>query len=126
MVPYSILIVDDNPFVRYQLRKILEAQPDFDVCGEAENGREAIQIAENIRPELIILDLTMPVMNGLDAAHAMRNLMPETKLILFSNHGDAFSDREARSAGFSAVIPKHRSLSELIVKTRQVLSHTVF
>jgi len=125
-MPYSILIVDDNPFVRYQLRKILEAQPDFDVCGEAENGREAIQIAENIRPELIILDLTMPVMNGLDAAHAIRSLIPETKLILFSNHGDAFSDREARSAGFSAVVPKHRSISELIVKTRQVLSHTAF
>jgi DNA-binding NarL/FixJ family response regulator len=125
-MPYSILIVDDNPFVRYQLRKILEAQPDFDVCGEAENGREAIQIAENIRPELIILDLTMPVMNGLDAAHAIRRLIPETKLILFSNHGDAFSDREARSAGFSAVVPKHRSISELIVKTRQVLSHTAF
>src|SRR5437764_12125725 len=123
---YSILIVDDNPFVRYELRKILEAEPDFDVCGEAENGRDAVEIAENIRPDLIILDLTMPVMNGLDAAHALKNSLPETKLILFSNHGEAFSDREARSAGFSAVIPKHRSLSELIDKTRQVLSHTVF
>jgi YesN/AraC family two-component response regulator len=77
----SILIVDDNPFIRYQLRKILEAQPDFDVCGEAENGRDAIEIAENIRPDLIILDLTMPVMNGLDAAHALKNSLPETKLI---------------------------------------------
>jgi DNA-binding NarL/FixJ family response regulator len=119
----SILIVDDNPFIRYELRKILEAQPDFDVCGEAENGRDAVEIAENIRPDLIILDLTMPVMNGLDAAYALKKSLPETKLILFSNHGEAFFDREAQSAGFSAVIPKHHSLSELITTTRRVLGH---
>ena len=94
--------------------------------GRGEIGAEILLRLANIRPDLIIVDLTMPVTNELDAAHALKNSLPETKLILFSNHGEAFSDCEAQSAGFSAVISKHRSLSELITTTRQVLGHTVF
>jgi DNA-binding NarL/FixJ family response regulator len=122
---HSVLIVDDNAFIRHQLRQVFDGQLDFQVCGEAENGREAIQIAEELLPETVIIDLSMPVMNGLDAARIIKNTLPETKIILFSNHGSIFSEREARSAGFSAVVSKAENVSELLGKTREAIYRAV-
>jgi len=122
---HSVLIVDDNAFIRHQLRQVFDGQLDFQVCGEAENGREAIQIAEELLPEAVIIDLSMPVMNGLDAARIIKNTLPETKIILFSNHGGIFSEREALSAGLSAVVSKAQNVSELVGKAREVIYRAV-
>ena len=73
---HSILIADDNAFVRRGLRDLFNGEGDFDVCGEAKNGREAIQEAQELHPDLILLDLSMPVMNGLDAARVLKRVMP--------------------------------------------------
>ena len=66
----SILLVDDNAFIRRALCEMFKCEEDFDICGEAENGRDAIENAQQSRPDLIVLDLSMPVMNGLEAACA--------------------------------------------------------
>ena len=71
-----VLIVDNNCFVRQGLTEIFQHESDFDVCGEAANGQEAIRVAQLLSPDLIVLDLAMPVMNGLDAARMLRRLMP--------------------------------------------------
>src|SRR6266700_7521380 len=80
----SILIADDNAFVRQRLGDLFSREPDFEVCGEAENGRKAVEEAQELHPDLILLDLSMPVMNGLDAARALKRLMPEMPIIMYS------------------------------------------
>jgi YesN/AraC family two-component response regulator len=77
-----VLIVDDNYSVRQALIEIFKREADFDVCGEAGNGHEAIRVAQLLSPDLIVLDLAMPVMNGLDAARMLRRLMPAVPLIM--------------------------------------------
>ncbi len=83
-----ILIADDNPTIRKLLCGILQAQKDYDVCAEATNGQEAIDLALKVRPELIVLDLSMPVLSGLDAARELKKLMPCVPIILFTQHAD--------------------------------------
>jgi len=117
---HSIMIVDDNAFIRHQLREIFDGQFDFQVCAEAENGREAVETARKVLPDVIILDLAMPVMNGLEAARIIKNSQPATQIILFSNHGSIFSESEGRSAGLPAVISKSQNVSDLVAKAREV------
>jgi DNA-binding NarL/FixJ family response regulator len=117
----SILIVDDNRFLRHQLRSVLEREADFQVCGEAENGRQAIEMAQRLRPDLIILDLAMPVMNGFEAAQVLKRSMPDISIILLSNYSSVFSEQEAHSAGIAALVEKSESVSVLISKARELL-----
>ena len=73
----TVLIMDDNAFVRYALCELFKREPDFEVCGEAENGKEAIEKAWELHPDLIVLDFSMPVMNGLEAARVLRCSLAE-------------------------------------------------
>src|SRR5258705_6445188 len=84
----GILICDDNPNIRYLLRVFVESQTPFKVCGEASHGTEAIEKARVLQPELILLDLAMPVMSGAEAASVLKAMLPRTKIILFSMHMD--------------------------------------
>jgi len=117
----TVLIVDDNEIIRRGLRELFTAEPDFDVCGEAENGREAIEKTQELHPDLIVLDLSMPVMNGIDAARVLRKLMPTLPLIIFSEYSDVLSEAEARSAGVSALVSKSEHVSVLVAKARALL-----
>jgi DNA-binding NarL/FixJ family response regulator len=120
-VAKSVLIVDDVEIIRRALCELFKSEADFDVCGEAENGREAIANAQELHPDLIVLDLSMPVMNGIEAARVLKTLMPAVPLIVFSEYSDVFSDEEARSAGVSAVVSKSEHMSVLLEKTRALL-----
>jgi DNA-binding NarL/FixJ family response regulator len=117
----SVLIADDVEIIRRALCELFKSEADFDVCGEAENGREAIERAQELHPDLIVLDLSMPVMNGIDAARILRRLMPTVPLIIFSEYSDVFSAEEARSAGVSALVSKSEHLSVLVGKARALL-----
>lgn len=116
----SVLIADDHEFIRQALCHLFTSQEDFDVCGDAENGLEAIEMAQVLRPDLILLDLSMPVMNGVEAACELKRLMPMVPIIVFSGYGDVFSEQEARSAGISAVVSKTEHLTVLLDKARAV------
>jgi two-component system, chemotaxis family, chemotaxis protein CheY len=120
-VAKSVLIVDDNAFVRHALCELFKHEADFEVCGEAENGREAIEKAQELRPALIVLDLSMPVMNGFDAARVLKRLMPTVALIMYSALGDEFLEYRARLIGFSEVVSKSEHASVLIQKARGLL-----
>lgn len=76
----TVLIVDDNTFVRHALYELFQREEDFEVCGVAENGREAIEQAGHLHPDLIVMDLAMPVMNGLEAARVLKRMMPSVPL----------------------------------------------
>ena len=90
-VPRRVLVADDNPYIRKALCRLFEAEADYDLCAEAENGKRAIELALQCQPDLIILDLSMPVMNGLDAARELKRLMPDVPIILFSLHDQALT-----------------------------------
>jgi DNA-binding NarL/FixJ family response regulator len=120
-VAKSVLIVDDVEIIRRALCELFTSEADFDVCGEAENGREAIEKARELHPDLIVLDLSMPVMNGIEAAGALRRLMPAVPLIIFSEYSDVFSAEEAHSVGVSALVSKSEHMSVLLGKARALL-----
>jgi DNA-binding NarL/FixJ family response regulator len=84
----GILIVDDNQSIRHLLRSFVESKTKFPVCGEAANGMEAIEQAKQLQPDLVLLDLSMPILNGAEAAVVLKRVIPQTKIILFTMHAD--------------------------------------
>jgi DNA-binding NarL/FixJ family response regulator len=100
----KILLVDDNAVVRRALRYSIESQTDWEVAGEAENGKVAIELVQRSSPDVIILDLSMPVMNGLDAARHIKALSPQTRILLFTLHASPQLTEDARRAGINDVL----------------------
>lgn len=117
----TVLIVDDNAFVRRALCEIFEREGDLEVCGEAEDGQQAIAAAMCLHPDLVILDISMPVMSGLDAARALRTLRPTLPLILYSAGADRAVELQATSIGVSELVSKAEPVSVLISRARRLL-----
>jgi DNA-binding NarL/FixJ family response regulator len=118
---HTILIADDSLFIREALCLLFEREEDFDVCGEAENGREAVEKAQKLHPDLILLDLSMPVMNGLEATRVLKRVMPEVPIVMYSAYCDSFTEKEARSVGVSALVSKSEHISVLLGKARSLV-----
>jgi DNA-binding NarL/FixJ family response regulator len=120
-IPKSVLIADDHEAIRRELRRLFQCQPEFTVCGEAVDGVDAISKAQQLSPDLIILDFSMPEMNGLEAAIAIQYMMPGTTLFLLT----AFHTRELELAalqfGARAVFSKYDNLDSLISRARAEL-----
>jgi len=116
-----VLLVDDNPLVRSLVRQVFELHPDFEISGEAENGRDAVEKAENLKPDLIILDLAMLVMTGLDAAPLLRKVVPDARIILFTVQEGREVERLALAAGIDAVVAKSQAASKLILRAQALL-----
>jgi DNA-binding NarL/FixJ family response regulator len=117
-----VLLVDDNAVVRSFVRQLFELQLDFEIAGEAENGRDAVEKAEKLKPDLIILDLIMPIMNGLDAAPLLKQLLPDTLIVLFTQQEGSEVERLACAAGIDAVVSKSQAVSELVLKAQALLA----
>lgn len=107
-VPKCILVVDDSALIRRMIREMLERQVGWEVCGEAANGREGIEEAQRLKPDLVVLDLSMPVMNGLEAARELKRLLPSLPLVMFTNFTSLQLSKEVLSAGVSAVVSKDK------------------
>jgi DNA-binding NarL/FixJ family response regulator len=112
-LPKCILIVDDSSSVRNAVRSFLE-ESGFEVCGEAVDGHDAIQKAKELNPHLIILDFAMPRMNGVQAALILKQMLPETPILLLTSHSAALQDRGALLKSIDAVVPKDGGLSVLL------------
>lgn len=103
----SILIVDDSPDIRRALRRVFDSKPALKVCGEAVNGKDGVEKAQQLKPDAIVLDMSMPEMDGLEAAKILNRVMPSAALIMFTNFaGDQFLKREVLSAGIKQVVSK--------------------
>ncbi|HWW18732.1 MAG TPA: response regulator transcription factor [Candidatus Saccharimonadales bacterium] len=120
-MPRSILLVDDHEVIRRQLRLLFDSHPDFTICGEAVHGVEAIEKAQQLCPDLIILDLSMPEMNGLEAASSLRYMMPDVPLFLLTAHYSRELELAAFGSGISAVFSKHDDLDSLVERARMAL-----
>ena len=118
---HTVLIVDDNPLIRSSLRSWIEGNVDFQVCGEAENGMVAVQKVEAMHPDIVILDLQMPVMDGLEAARKISNIAPDTAMVMFTMHPSRELLKVAQAVGVRDVISKTDQLSEhLLLALRQI------
>ena len=118
----SVLIVDDNAFVCEALCKLFQREADFEICGRAENGKEAIEKAGELHPDLIVLDFSMPVMNGFDAARVLKRMMPSVVLIMYSAFGDRLAKHQAQLIGIAEVVSKFENASVLIKTARNLFN----
>lgn len=114
-----ILLADDHVMVRQGLKALLEREK-FDIAGEASDGREAVQLAESLRPDLILLDLAMPLLNGMDATREILKSNPGAKVILLTMHAEDSYVLEALRAGAVGYVVKTRASGELLQAIREV------
>lgn len=108
-----ILIVNDCAPIRGLIREFIELRPGITVCGEAADGFEGVEKGLELKPDAIILDFSMPRLNGLQAALMLHQISPDTPLILFTMYNDAVMDRLAHNVGISSVISKTDQLTAL-------------
>jgi DNA-binding NarL/FixJ family response regulator len=121
---HGILIVDDSPQIRNMVRLWLESEDRFEVCGEAGDGVEGIEKALELNSDLIVLDLLMPRMNGLQAATALQSAMPEVPIILFTLFPDSELANQARNVGVASVLSKMDNMSTLCDEVEKLVGTT--
>ena len=120
MPPIRILLADDHVMVREGTRRILEREPDLVVIAEAGNGREAVEMAERERPDVAIIDISMPVMNGIEATRGIKRLAPQTAVLVLTAYDDDEYVFAILEAGAAAYLLKNARSSELIDAVRRV------
>ena len=115
-----ILLADDHAVVRNGFRMILGAQEDLEVVGEAANGREAVESAEALQPDIVVMDVTMPELNGIEATRRISETSPRTRVLALSMHKDAVYVREILRAGAKGYLLKDSGESDLLAAVRAV------
>ena len=126
-MPVSILIVDDHEVVRQGVRSIINsARPQWEICGEATNGQEAINAASQLRPTIILLDITMPVLNGLDAATQISRLKLPGQILIFTMHESGELANDARRVGARGYVTKSDAGRHLVRAIEALLSGRTF
>lgn len=121
-----ILITDDHDVVRQGIKSVLELEPDFEVCGEANNGRMAIKIAQELQPNIVILDVSMPELNGIETAKEIRRKNPNTEVLIFTMHKTENLFQEAIRAGIKGFILKSDGIKILIQAVYTLAKHKPF
>jgi len=120
-MPKSVLIVDDHEAVRRELRRLFQDYEEFAVCGEAQDGSEALTKAQQLSPDLIVLDLVMPEMGGLEAATALHYMMPDVPVFLLTAHYSRELELTALQCGVRAILSKYDDLGRLLHRARAEL-----
>lgn len=121
-----ILIAEDHEVVRRGVRALLEAEPDLEVCGEVSNGQEAVEMAARLNPDLIIMDFSMPILNGLDATRYILDENPKAQVIMFTMHQSEHMARKVLEAGARGFVLKSDASSVLISAVRAVMRRQMF
>jgi DNA-binding NarL/FixJ family response regulator len=121
-LPHTILIVDDNATIRRSLRSWIEQEADWQVCGEAEDGKVAVEKVKELHPDIVLLDLQMPVMNGLEAARQIRVLAPGTAMVIFTMYTGGQLLKEARAVGIADVVSKSDRLEDHLLASLKKVS----
>ena len=116
------MLSDDHPFVRRGLRTILESTSQYQICGEAGDGSQTLELAKSLRPDVIITDISMPAPNGLEVTARLRELVPETKVLILTMHDSTEMLRAAASAGAFGYLLKSDA-EELLAAALQSVTH---
>ncbi len=127
----TVVLADDHTVVREGLRMLLAVEPDIEIVGEAANGAEAIGLAKKTRPTVVVMDLAMPILNGLDATREIRKCLPDTRVLVLTSYNDPDYIRQTEKAGVSGYILKHAATVDLVnairhaAEGKKVYSRTV-
>ena len=122
----TVLLVDDHALVRQGLRILLAVEEDIKVVGEAENGQEAVQMVKKYRPEIVVMDVAMPVLNGFEAAQQILKAFPLTKVIILSAHSDEAYVKQVKALGLAGYMIKQSSSQILAKAIREVHKGNIF
>ncbi len=120
MDPVRIVIADDHPVVRRGVRALLEDEPSFRILGDARDGLEACEMVERFHPDVLVLDVMMPGLNGLEVARRVGKMSPRTRVVILSMHEDQSYVSEALKSGASAYVLKRSAMEELVRAIEQV------
>jgi len=120
-VPVRLLIADDHALVRSGLRRLLEREPDFEIVGEAGNGREAVELCRSLEPNLVLMDVRMPEMDGLQATRTIKRELPEIAVLMVTVYDNDDYMLEAIKAGAAGYVLKDAPRNELLAAVRRVI-----
>ncbi len=126
MKQITILLAEDHMIVREGFRKMLDLEADFKVVGEAQDGRQAVTLAKKLLPTVLLMDIAMPLLNGLEATRQVLKLLPDTKVIILSAHSDEAYVHSATESGAMGFLVKQTSAHEVCRAIREVLKGNVF
>jgi DNA-binding NarL/FixJ family response regulator len=127
MKPITVLLADDNQVVREEFRKLLELEDDLEVVGEATNGLQALDLAQNLRPALVLMDVTMPgKLNGLQATRQILQVAPATKVLMLSAYNDEVYVEEAINSGAMGYLVKQTSADNVCLAIREIHEGNTF
>ena len=126
MKPITVLLADDHMLVREGLRKMLELQRDLEVVGEAQDGRQAVAMVKKLRPAVVLMDIAMPLLNGLEATRQVLKAVPATKVLILSAHSDAAYVKDATESGASGFLLKQASSRDVAQAIREVQKGNTF
>jgi len=118
--PIRVLLVDDRPTVQTGLKIWLSLESDLEVVGEASDGSEAISLTQALRPDVVLMDVEMPGMDGISATAALRSVAPRSAVVILTLHDDAATRTRAREAGAAAFVAKHQMEETLLAEIRRV------
>jgi DNA-binding NarL/FixJ family response regulator len=122
----KVLIVDDHAFIRRGVQGILKAYPEWQLCGEADNGHDAVRMASELNPEAIVMDVSMPGLNGVEATRAIRKTNPDVKILLLTLHESSELVRAAFQAGINGYLLKTDAEQELVQALNVVIAHGTY
>jgi two-component system nitrate/nitrite response regulator NarL len=122
MAKTRVLLVDDSAAILKEVRLLFDSHPGFEVAGEASNGVEAVEQAALLRPDFVLLDLSMPLMNGLEAASMLIKILPKVWLILFTAHDGPEIQYLSHAAGIHAVVSKSKAVTHLIAQAEGLVA----
>jgi two-component system response regulator NreC len=126
MYPLRILIADDHEVVREGMRTLIEHEPGWQVCGTATNGQEAVETAKQLKPQVVVLDMTMPKLNGLEALRQIKRALPNTEVMVFSAHHSEKTIEQLFDAGAKSYIQKSEAGRHLVSAIRSLAEHKPF
>ncbi|MBI2060839.1 MAG: response regulator transcription factor [Nitrospirae bacterium] len=126
MKQITVLLADDHTIVRQGLRALLQAEPDIDVVGEAEDGRSAFRRVQEIQPDVVVMDIAMRKLGGIEAVRRIRRQSPRIKILILSMYADDEYVRQATEAGASGYLVKGSPAAELVTAIREVVKGNVF
>jgi DNA-binding NarL/FixJ family response regulator len=126
MKKIGVLLVDDHTVVRQGLRALLRAEEDIEVLGEAENGRQAVALAKKNPPDVVVMDVAMPQLNGLEATRQILKLMPNTKILVLTSYGDDECVEQLMHAGAAGYLIKQTAANDLLKAIREVQRGNAF
>jgi len=117
-----VLIADDNDYVRTVIRTFLQDVPDVEICGEAVDGQDAVNMASELKADLVLLDLSMPTLNGAEVTSILKKKMPEVRIILFTMHTDKIGEAALARIGADAVLSKPNGMAHLVESIHHVFA----